>query len=80
MFKKDYVCNDCKVQIKEKKYQKYLHMHHINKQRGDNTPSNLQLLCASCHCLKPGHDELRKLVDMDAFSIINKLKKEQGLT
>ena len=77
---KDYKCDKCKVQINEKKYQKYLHMHHIKKQRGDNRISNLQLLCVVCRCTEPGHDDLRKLVDADAFSIIDKLRREQGLT
>lgn len=29
-----------------------LHVDHIDENRGNNTPSNLQLLCANCHTVK----------------------------
>jgi len=46
----------CDVQLKD--HPEWLHMHHLNGRSGDNSPSNLKILCISCHQRQPKHEKL----------------------
>lgn len=43
---RQHICEICKIPVKETKY---LHMHHIDRNRSNNSDSNLLLLCPTCH-------------------------------
>ena len=54
-------CNSCKKPDKKSECEKcgfvavhscQLDIHHINENHSDNTPNNLQTLCANCHRLE----------------------------
>jgi hypothetical protein len=48
-----WTCQKCAVNLITQK--NLLHAHHKNGVKGDNSPSNLQPLCISCHQNEPGH-------------------------
>ena len=58
-------CEECGVDLK--KARQYLHVHHRNTVRADNSPSNLVALCISCHSFQPNHQHLRKHRDYLPF-------------
>ena len=46
---------------------RYLHCHHVNFIRSDNSYSNLKALCIYCHAQIPLHDRLKKWPDYNKF-------------
>jgi hypothetical protein len=46
---------------------RYLHVHHKNGVKGDNSPNNLIVLCIECHAHQPNHDHLRRTPDYREF-------------
>jgi hypothetical protein len=53
---KNWKCESCLADMKNQKDQ--LHVHHINGMKNDNKPTNLKVLCKSCHAKEPGHGHL----------------------
>lgn len=67
--KSHYICNMCSVDLSSHK--NLCHVHHINGVKSDNTPSNLQVLCADCH--NQIHDD-HMHVSVEDIEIINSLR------
>ena len=57
--KANWRCQQCGVDLHD--YRAALHVHHRNRDRRDNSRSNLVVLCALCHQQQPGHKHLRVL-------------------
>lgn len=71
---KRFTCEKCGFTVKEEKDKKYLHTHHINRNKLDNKRENLQCLCVKCHSeVDEYHKEkfalegLSQLVDFTTF-------------
>lgn len=45
----NYTCEKCGIKFNNVFDQQYLQVHHINGNRRDNSPANLQCLCIDCH-------------------------------
>lgn len=56
---RNYTCDNpsCRIQLEHDK--KFLHVHHINGLKNDNTRSNLRVLCIRCHAHEPGHAHIK---------------------
>lgn len=54
---KDWTCEECGRKCEE--YSSELHVHHINGNKFDCSPSNLQVLCLECHKRKPYHGHMK---------------------
>ena len=77
LIEKDFCCESCGVQLKEKT--SLLHMHHLNSRKGDNQRDNLKLLCIICHSLQPNHHHMKHLVkSADAVFIRQRLAKQKA--
>ena len=77
LVEKNYCCESCGVQLKEKT--SLLHMHHLNSRKGDNRRDNLKLLCIICHSLQPNHQHMKNLVKpADAVFIRQRLAKQKA--
>lgn len=62
---KNWTCEQCQCFLKLDK--KYLHVHHKNTIRSDNSVSNLQALCIDCHSKQENHAHIRNLPDYSTF-------------
>ena len=68
---KNWTCEQCQSFLKLDK--KYLHVHHRNTIRADNSVSNLQVLCIDCHSKQENHSHIRNLPDYKSY-----MKKYRG--
>jgi hypothetical protein len=71
----NYCCSNCNVSLVDHK--KLLHTHHLNGEKGDDSPSNLIPLCADCHRKQPFHGHMQ--VKHEVVKTINHLRREQNL-
>lgn len=60
-----WICQSCKIDLSKDK--KYLHVHHKNHIRSDNSPSNLAVLCIECHSRQPNHNHMKRGRDYSKF-------------
>ena len=60
-------CNKCNYDCSHVDMRKFLHAHHIDGNKGNNSWSNLEALCILCHSLVPGHDWLKNNPDYNQF-------------
>lgn len=64
-----WTCAECKVVLSRPEHRKYLHTHHQNGIKSDNSNKNLIPLCAICHAKEPSHqhmivsDEVRRIIE-----------------
>jgi hypothetical protein len=72
--KANWICSECRVGLSDKKYRKWLHVHHINGNKSDNLFGNLKVLCLLCHAGQPGHKHMQ--VDSKGKKDILKLRKK----
>ena len=70
---KNWTCEECNIYLGDKSDQRYLHTHHIDHQKSNNSNFNLKALCIECHSKKPYHDILRNNIDYSSF--INKFRR-----
>ncbi len=63
-------CSRCGVNMSQMK--KGLHVHHINGVKGDNSESNLSVLCAMCHKAEPHHETMHVASDIERFIASNR--------
>jgi hypothetical protein len=71
---KNYVCEQCNVDLSSHK--ELLHTHHKNGVKSHNAVSNLKALCADCHRKQSNHKHL--FVHHEDMVLINRLRREQG--
>ncbi len=72
---RDFSCEACGVDLTAHK--NLLHVHHVNGVKSDNKPSNLRVLCLSCHREQPSHGHM--FVPHKDTQTITRLRREQGL-
>ncbi|WP_412558647.1 HNH endonuclease [Thalassospira sp. MIT1370] len=71
--KTGWTCQSCHVDCSAPENRKLLHVHHKNGVRGDNSPSNLEVLCALCHAEQPMHKHMH--VKPEVRSTITDLRR-----
>lgn len=52
-------CSQCEVDLSHPNYHQFLDVHHIDRHKFNNVPSNLQVLCVKCHALQSGHERMK---------------------
>jgi hypothetical protein len=57
---RNWTCENCGVNFSSSGDRQYLHTHHKNGVKSDNSPSNLIVLCLACHAQQPQHAHLRQ--------------------
>mgnify|MGYP000300633504 CR=1 FL=1 len=62
---KEFRCSTCKINLT--KHQRYLHVHHVDGNKSNDSYYNLQALCIECHSKQPQHSRLRYHPDFNDF-------------
>ncbi len=60
-------CEICRRELSELRLRKYLHVHHKDGVKSNNSPANLQVLCMRCHAEAPNHSHLKQLPAYKAY-------------
>ncbi|MCX4136776.1 HNH endonuclease [Paraburkholderia sp. SEWSISQ10-3 4] len=61
-----YRCGTCRTMLRQSD-SKFLHVHHRNGQKYDNSDINLDVLCIRCHAEEPMHGHMKNLPEYKAF-------------
>lgn len=70
--KRGYICSECNIDLSSKELRKFLHVHHINGDKSDDNPNNLQVLCIECHSNQPEHERLKHKLEYHQFLTLKK--------
>ena len=70
-------CQNCHRILSDPRFRQFLHVHHVNGVRSDNTRQNLKVLCIACHAGEPRHQHIR---NTPAYAELLKLKAKGKLT
>ena len=54
-------CNFCNINLSDFGLRKFLHVHHKDGNRWNNSDNNLEVLCIKCHAMQPRHDHMKNL-------------------
>jgi len=62
---KNFICSECNINLKE--YPRFLHVHHSDGDKSNDSSHNLKVLCIECHAKQPEHSRLRFSPDYSNF-------------
>ena len=60
-------CQNCGLNLSRQEHRRFLHTHHENGDRSDNTLSNLKVVCMECHAGEPCHAHMKRLSEYAEF-------------
>ncbi|MFQ3576949.1 MAG: HNH endonuclease signature motif containing protein [Cytophagales bacterium] len=63
--KKKYICESCSKDLSKDK--KFLHVHHIDGIKSNNSINNLKVVCIGCHANEPGHRHMKLLPEFREY-------------
>lgn len=64
-------CQNCHRILSDPRLRQFLHVHHVNGVRSDNTRQNLKVLCVACHAKEPRHQHIRNTPAYAEFLKLN---------
>jgi hypothetical protein len=64
---------ECGIYLGSSEHRKYLHVHHLDGQKNNNSNDNLQALCLYCHAQQFQHQHMRSL---PAYSVFLEIRRE----
>ena len=62
---KNWTCEKCKIDLSN--HREFLHTHHKNGNKSDNSTSNLKCLCIRCHAEEFQHEHMKRTEDYRRF-------------
>jgi HNH endonuclease len=65
--RRDWRCECCRRDFSRGADREYLHVHHKNGIKNENSEENLQVLCLGCHAAEPQHAHLKNLAEYREF-------------
>jgi hypothetical protein len=74
-----WTCQCCGVVLSDPNLRQYLHLHHVNGQKYDNSRENLRVLCVECHAEQPSHSHVKRTGSYVRFrELADSLRKRRG--
>jgi hypothetical protein len=67
-----YRCEVCSIDLSAPHLRRYLHAHHMNALKYDNSDVNLKALCIACHAKQVGHSHMLALPEYKQFISMNR--------
>jgi 5-methylcytosine-specific restriction endonuclease McrA len=67
-------CEDCEFDCSLPSLQKYLHVHHLDGDKSNDTRDNLRAICLECHADE--HPHMRRLPELQEFRAIKARSKQ----
>ena len=55
-----YICQECGKDFSDKECKKFLHVHHSDSDKRNNTRENLKVLCIECHSKEYNHGHIKQ--------------------
>lgn len=68
----NWCCQECGIDLSDSKDRKFLHAHHRNGQKWDNSESNLKVVCLGCHSKEASHAHMKSLPTFQEFLAIKR--------
>lgn len=68
-----YQCEKCHIDLSKKEHRKFLHTHHVDGNKRNNTKENLEVLCIACHAEEFHHSHIKDLPQYKEF-----IRKKKG--
>jgi len=65
-----YRCTECDIDLSAPQLRRFLHVHHKDIVKFDNSLAQLVVLCIGCHANQSGHELMRALLDFSEFSVL----------
>ena len=59
--RESYICQNCGQDFLNEECKKFLHVHHIDANKRNNTSENLKALCIECHSQEHNHGHIKQL-------------------
>lgn len=66
---RSFTCEGCNRQL-SRRFSRFLHTHHRNGLKNDNSDANLEVLCIACHADEPMHAHLKALPEYAEFLLL----------
>jgi hypothetical protein len=63
----DWKCRKCRRSFTKAFERRFLHTHHLDGVKGNNSFENLTVLCLGCHAEEPDHHHMKRLPDYEKF-------------
>jgi hypothetical protein len=67
---KNWKCEECELDLSAKPHRRFLHTHHIDGDKSNNSDDNLKVLCLGCHAEEPLHGHVKQSPQYKAFQQI----------
>jgi hypothetical protein len=64
---RNWKCEECVLDLSAKSHRKFLHTHHIDGGKSNNSAENLKVLCIGCHAAMPAHQHMKRLPEYNEF-------------
>ena len=63
----NYVCEKCHEDLSRKNLKRFLHTHHIDANKQNNTLGNLKVLCIKCHAEEYNHGHIKNTIQYEEY-------------
>lgn len=64
---KKYICQKCFFDCSRGSFKRFLHVHHKNADKSNNSRDNLEVLCIECHANEHNHSHIKNLPDYTEY-------------
>lgn len=71
---RNWICEGCNLDLSDNP--NFLHAHHKDRQKSNNSHFNLKALCIGCHAEEPFHESMKKLPEYERFKILYKDRRK----